>query len=192
MKAILYVIRHTDISVALLASSVTVGASGDVDDSFNRVGCPRNFVSDLTRSDGVAIHSSGEIVTLGAYFHGTSADLILWRHLTDGTLDTSFGGTGVIYPPSPPQFIAGGGTLVIDNLNRIVFVVLTPTNYVVYRLNFDGSLDLTFSGTGYVTVPLGTPTFAITGIPIPPPNHLAPVARPPSPIPPLILHPLLH
>ncbi len=172
MKAILYVIRHTVISVALLASSVTVGAAGDFDESFNRVGFTRNFVPDLTRSDGVAIHSSGEIVTLGAYFHGTSADLILWRHLTDGTLDTSFGGTGVIYPPSPPQFIAGGGTLVIDNLNRIVFVVLTPTNYVVYRLNFDGSLDLTFSGTGYVTVPIGMPTFAITGIAIQPDNKI--------------------
>src|SRR5258707_7829333 len=73
---------------------------------------------------------------------------------------------------SPPQFIAGGGTLVIDNLNRIVFVVLTPTNYVVYRLNFDGSLDLTFSGTGYVTVPIGMPTFAITGIAIQPDNKI--------------------
>jgi len=171
MKTDRELIGQAVVSLVLLASAVTFAAAGDFDESFNRVGFTRNFVPDLTRSDGVAIHSSGEIVTLGAYFHGTSIDLILWRHLTDGTLDPSFGGTGVVYPPSPPQFSQSGGTIAIDNQDRIVFVVLTSTSYVVYRLNFDGSLDLSFAGTGFVAIPITLP-FPITGLAIQPDNKI--------------------
>jgi len=171
MKSIRKITDKAVVALVLLISAMTFAAAGDFDESFNRVGFTRNFVPDATRSDGVAIHSSGEIVTLGAYFHGTSSDLILWRHLTDGTLDPSFGETGVIYPPSPPQFSAGGGTITIDNQDRIVFVVLTTTSYVVYRLNFDGSLDSSFGGTGSVAIPIGAP-FPITGLAIQPDNKI--------------------
>jgi len=63
-------------------------------------------------------------------------------------------------------------SLAIDNLDRIVFVVMTFTNYVVYRLNFEVSLDLSFSGTGYVTVSIGAAPHDITGIAIQPDNKI--------------------
>ncbi len=165
----------TRIAVAclLLVSSLVVAGAGDFDPSFNRVGFTRDSIAaNSTIGAGLAIHSSGEIVTSGHYLDSSTGtqSLFLWRHLTDGTLDTTFGGTGVIYPASPANLI-GADSVAIDNLDRIVLVAITSTSFVVYRFNFDGSPDLSFSGTGRVTIPIGTTPF-ITGVAIQPDNKI--------------------
>jgi len=159
----------------MLMGSVVFAAAGDFDPSFNGLGFTRDFIPDLSGTSGVAIHSTGEIVTSGFYLdRGTSNQhLVVWRHLPDGSLDATFGGTGVVYPTPSPAGLSGVATaLAIDNQDRIVLVAIATDFHVVYRLNFDGSPDLGFSGTGSMTVPLGGFVFGITGVAIQPDNKI--------------------
>jgi len=151
-------------AVAALASAASYAAAGDFDPSFNQVGFTRHDLSESALAEGVVIYPSGEIVTLG--FYGTDRRPILWRQLPDGTLDTSFGGTGVVYPPIPGANSIPD-TIAVDNLNRIIVVGTFGTGYVLWRLNFDGSSDLSFAGTGYFTFSTGaSPPYPITGVAI--------------------------
>src|SRR5215472_14390342 len=162
-----------------LMGSVVFAAAGDFDPSFNGLGFTRDFIPDSSGTSGVAIQSTGEIVTSGWYFDsGTSTQyLAVWRHLPDGSLDATFGGTGVVYPtPLPADPLAGSATaLAIDNQGRIVLVALTFNSHVVYRLNSDGSPDLSFAGTGSMTVFLGN-DHPITGVAIQADNKIVAVS----------------
>lgn len=171
MKRILNVTRQLAVGLVVSTSGVTLGAPGDFDPSFNRVGFIRDLLPDLAFADAVAIHSSGEIVTSGWYSRSDDNHLVVWRHLSDGTLDNSFGGTGIIYPPSSPDFY-GTTNLAIDHLDRIILGIQVPTGYTVYRFNLDGSPDLGFGGTGSVDVSLQAEVFAVSDFAIQPDNKI--------------------
>lgn len=165
-------LRRSLAACLLLASGVAWAAPGDFDPSFNRLGFTREAVADSsTVASCVAIHPSGEIVTSGHYGDFGSARLVLWRYLPDGTLDATFGGTGIVYPSSPTDVVAAD-SLAIDQLDRIVLIATTSTSYVVHRFNFDGSADVSFSGTGSVTIPAGTAPYPVTAIAIYPDNKI--------------------
>jgi uncharacterized delta-60 repeat protein len=160
--------RNIAVTLLVLASSVALARDGDFDPSFNRLGFTRDFIPDFSGAGGVAIHATGEIVTAGFYLDSGTATyrLVLWRHLPDGTLDSTFGGTGVIYPPTPVELVTNTRDLAIDNQGRIVMLALTATTHVVYRFNFDGSPDLSFAQTGSITIPFGVSLFPIIGVAI--------------------------
>ena len=155
----------------LLLAGIGTAAPGDFDSSFNRVGFTRDSITGSTDGECVAIHPSGEIVTSGHYGNLASGALVLWRHLPDGTLDEAFGDGGVIFPPSPVD-VAAADSLVIDQLDRIVLIATTSTSYVVLRFNFDGSADLSFGGTGILTIPIEGGPFPITGVAIDAENRI--------------------
>jgi len=162
-----------------LMGSVVFAAAGDFDPSFNGVGFTRNFIPDFSGSSGVAIHSTGEIVTSGFYYdRSTNTEyLVVWRHLPDGSLDATFGNNGVAYPtPSPAGLFGFDTALAIDNQDRIVLVAAGSNSHVVYRLNFDGSPDLGFSKTGSMTVPLGDGIFSVHGAAIQADNKIVAVS----------------
>src|SRR5262249_32005268 len=104
----------------------------------------------------------------------------------DGSLDNAFGGTGRVYPPSPPGLPSlEPRDLTIDNQNRIVLLAINqdqdPGNHVLYRFNFDGSPDLTFSGTGWFVVPIPS-TYTLPGIAIQPDNKVVAVTGAVNPV----------
>jgi uncharacterized delta-60 repeat protein len=162
----LTIIGCAAVSFLALGNSSVLAAAGDFDASFNRVGFTREHVGDWSSSYGLGIHSSGEIVTAGVYGNPITqtVDLVLWRHLADGTPDTTFGGTGVIYPPTSGIFPGSANSLTVDHQNRIVLLTASPRDYFLYRFNFDGSPDLSFSGSGRVTIPIGAPIYALTEV----------------------------
>jgi uncharacterized delta-60 repeat protein len=154
-------------AVAFLAMYSTAGlAAGEFDPSFNILGFTRDFLPLFSGANGLAIHSTGEIVTSGFYFGPDQFQLVLWRHLPDGTLDPTFGGTGIVLPPTAPDVQVFAAALAIDCLGRIVLVSGNSNQHVVYRFNFDGTPDLSFSGTGSMSVPLGFNVFPIVGLAI--------------------------
>lgn len=161
MKQIFLLGGRLAATLLTLASAASYAAAGDFDPSFNQVGFTRHDLSESALAEGVVIYSSGEIATLGYY--GSNLSPILWRQLPDGTLDTSFGGTGVVYPPIPVAHSIPD-TIALDNLNRIVVLGLSDTGYVLWRINFDGSPDVSFAGTGYFTFSAGARPYAITGL----------------------------
>jgi len=171
MKA-LKIVRRIGVGCLALGSSLVVAAAGDFDPSFNQVGFTREDPWSAAR--GLAIHSSGEIVTAGYYSPApTELRLILWRHLPDGQLDAAFGDNGIVYPMELPD-CCNANNLAIDNSERIVLLTVTRglRSFLLYRFNFDGSPDLTFSGVGSTTVPTSYSIYPVIGVAIQPDNKI--------------------
>jgi uncharacterized delta-60 repeat protein len=111
-------------------------------------------------ANSVAIQSDDKIVvagqTLGSAATGT--DFLVARFNTNGTLDTSFGGDGIVTTAiSPGASVDEATDLAIQGDGKIVVVgAIQPTgggqDFAVARYNADGSLDTGFGGgDGIVT-----------------------------------------
>jgi uncharacterized delta-60 repeat protein len=79
--------------------------------------------------------------------------------LSAGFLDTTYGGTGMVFTPvNSPSLWAGGGNLVAaQSDNKVIAVAAFPTKTAagqieVARYNVDGSLDSTFGRGGIATI----------------------------------------
>jgi len=176
---ILKVTKYTALGLAVLGNSVVVAAAGDFDPSYNGLGFTRDFIPDSSTASDLSIDSTGRIVNAGNYYSLSeqSEHLVVWRRLADGTPDAMFGGTGVVYPISPPGLVeSSNNSIAIDNQDRIVMVTGTETGHLVHRLNVDGTPDLSFSGTGHNDIPLRPRVVPITGVAIQPNNQIVAVA----------------
>jgi uncharacterized delta-60 repeat protein len=151
----------------VVAGSTVQGDSGDFaiarynpngspDTSFGTGG---KVTTDFGKSDfayGVALQADGKIVAVGttADVLTGASDFALARYNANGSLDTSFGGTGKVITD-----IAGGN----DQANAVAvqpddgqilvagFTKAATNDFAVLRYNPNGSLDPTFGGTGKVT-----------------------------------------
>ena len=137
---------------------------GTPDTSFNGSGVVVTAVS--PGSDGgrsVAIQSDGKIVVAGYAddINQGHPDFVVVRYNSNGTLDTSFNGTGIVRTAlnAGGQNFTYSGSVAIQSDGRIVVVgsALIDSNYTfaVVRYNRDGTLDTSFNGTGKVTTPPG-------------------------------------
>ena len=178
MMTVLKIVRRIAVGCLALGSSVVFADAGDFDPSFNRVGFTRDSLGLGSAGRGLAIYSSGEIVTAGYYFtptDPTEVRLVLWRHLPDGQLDAAFGDDGVVYPASTQlPNCCNANNLAVDNSERIVLLTITRDlrSFLVYRFNFDGSPDLTFSGDGSTTLPVGASIYPVIGVAIQPDDEI--------------------
>ncbi len=155
--------RRTRLSIEVLEGRLTP-ATGDIDVSF--AGNGRKLVSFNLggtlddHGEAITMDSSGRILFAGdVELANGNHDFAVTRLNSNGTLDTTFGGTGKVTIPF--DLTANGNDrargIAIDGTGRIVlagFVQVSPGNYDfgVVRLNTDGSLDTTFSGDGKQTV----------------------------------------
>lgn len=128
---------------------------GKLDTSFNGTGV---VLTPGENAHSVAIQSDGKIVVAASSGHYPSSDFVLVRYDPNGSLDTSFGGTGrIIIPMSYSESHAR--SVAIQSDGKIVAVGYTrsgnlvSSDYVVVRLNRNGSLDTTFNSTGIVITP---------------------------------------
>jgi uncharacterized delta-60 repeat protein len=107
----------------------------------------------------VSVDASGRIVITGWYIPVADVlegDLAIWRLNSNGTLDTSFNGTGMV----THHGAAGGNghdegyAGVIDSAGRIYATGLSLNaagdyDMVLWRFTPNGTLDSSFSGTGF-------------------------------------------
>ncbi|MBU0975707.1 MAG: DUF4215 domain-containing protein [Patescibacteria group bacterium] len=110
------------------------------------------------QSDGKYVATGWSVGILDASSK-TYADLAVWRYNSNGTLDTSFGGSGYVTHKigsstytmnvgndieiqGDGKYIVVGTTLSSDDIFGEMYVVLL-------RYNTDGTLDTTFNSTGY-------------------------------------------
>jgi uncharacterized delta-60 repeat protein len=138
---------------------VTIHASDalSLDTSFSGDGkVTTSFSAGDDVGSGIAVQSDGKIVVVGTSDNesGTS-ELAVARFNVNGSLDTSFGGDGMV----TTFFSAGndvGSGIAVQSDDKIV-VVGTRDNgsgtseFAVARFTVDGSLDTSFSGDGMVT-----------------------------------------
>lgn len=130
---------------------------GDLDITFGNTG----IVTTTNLSDGhsVAIQPDGKIVVvgIGSQPGDMNGSFGVARFNSNGSLDTSFGGTGVVTTPISNK-IDQGYSVVIQNDKKIVVAGISyapiPARFAVARYLADGNLDISFNGTGIVTAPL--------------------------------------
>ncbi len=138
---------------------VRYNGNGTLDTSFNNTGkVITAFGSAADVANAVAIQSDGKIVAAGFSLIGTSNNFALARYNPDGSLDTTFNGTGKVTTPvgtvndtAASVAIQADGKIVAAGQSR------SAANFdmALVRYNADGTLDTAFNGTGKVVTPIG-------------------------------------
>ena len=134
-------------------------AAGALDTCFGTDGkVMTDITPDRDFSRALAIQPDGKIIVAGiAGYSATAnnADCLVVRYNTDGSLDTSFDGDGIVTTDIGPGTVDDDYCrgLALQPDGKIVIAgrsFVSPTTYglVVIRYNPDGSLDTTFDGDG--------------------------------------------
>src|SRR6266542_3914997 len=139
---------------------VRYSVNGTLDTSFNKTGkATADFgADDFGRS--VGMHGDGKIVVTGYATAGNTEKFALARYNADGTLDTSFGGTGRVMTDVG---ISGSNAtgVALQKDGKIVAAGYAVKNngrdydFACLRYNTDGSLDQGFGDQGKVTTVVG-------------------------------------
>lgn len=130
---------------------VRYNADGTLDEGFGNGGkVITDFGNHTDEAYGITLQGDGKAVVAG-YSSGAFA---LVRYNTNGTLDTSFNGTGRVTTN-------GGGansvTMQIDGKIVAAGYFAGMSDFGIVRYNADGTLDTSFNGTGKVTCDFGSP-----------------------------------
>ena len=137
-----------------LISMSLYAADGDLDPSFGGgdgvVQAPAG--QQVGKGQTVYIQTDGKIVLLSTVVGFTFNQLI--RYNSDGSLDASFGGTGIVTIPTPN---APYQSLIIQSDGKIVVAGFDETFsfFQLTRYNSDGTLDTSFGTAGFATGSIG-------------------------------------
>jgi uncharacterized delta-60 repeat protein len=141
------------------------GAAGCLDTAFGNNGLvitntsgSAPTVTDFDIASDAATQADGKLIVVGAsWYEGAGKTVFtLVRYNPDGTLDTTFGGTGIakFLHPNAPDPGAGAGAVAIQPDGKIV---VAGDYSMVARSNPDGTLDTSFGSGGLtlITFPSG-------------------------------------
>lgn len=156
----------TQDGVAIHIGLVRFNSNGQLDNTFDNDGKVTTNIDPYSNDDrglSVAVQSDNKILVTGTTYNSLYSDetaICLARYNSDGTLDTSFSGDGVLmtqigsfsnqgnqvsnYPGG--KILVAGATGNSDDTN----------DFALVRYNNDGTLDTSFSGDGKVSTPVGT------------------------------------
>lgn len=117
-----------------------------------------DFSGDLDILNDVALQSDGKIVAVGFTFDAGQHDFMLVRLNADGSLDTTFGGDGVVTTDFGHDDSASG--VAIQSDGKILVAgsrndASDVAGFTVVRYNADGSMDTSFGTDGAVVVDFG-------------------------------------
>jgi uncharacterized delta-60 repeat protein len=140
-------------------------ADGSLDTSFNGTGETTTDISShsLDRGYAVASQADGKTLVAGYTSGGGSEDFAVVRYNADGSLDTTFNGTGKVVTD-----IANGTNdealcVATQADGKILVAGYTASagsiHIALVRYNANGSLDTTFNGTGKVVTTIGSGTY---------------------------------
>ena len=157
----------------ILAAGDTFGATrdfalarynvdGSLDSSFDGDGkVTTDFNNSFDTGNAVALQSDGKIVMAGNSL-GTSVDFALVRYLTNGALDTSFGGTGKVTTSLFGSSSDTAYAVAVQPDGKIVAGGITDSSggshssLALVRYNSDGSVDSSFGTSGRATTTFDT------------------------------------
>ena len=150
------VIGLNDFAAARLTSA---GVLDPTFDSDGRVSV--NVAGDVDLAYAGALQADGALVIVGevAANNSDSPDTGLVRFTASGALDSTFGGDGIVriaYSPSADE----ASDVAIQSDGKIVIagniLAGSTLDFLIARLNADGSRDNSFGNAGVVTTPFGT------------------------------------
>ena len=129
---------------------------GSLDTSFGNNGIVSTSLGNVSsQANNVVIQPDGKIlVSSNLYLPNNGSNNVVIRYNSDGSLDTSFGGSGIV------TFGFGSNNdylnkIILQPDGKIVAVGYADYNVALARLNNDGSLDTTFNGSGKVLTSVG-------------------------------------
>ena len=138
------------------AAVIRYNTDGSLDTSFNGTGI---VITADGGANSVAIQADGRIVVAGGHWNGANGDFLIVRYNSDGSLDTTFNGTGKVFTPgggaSSVAIQADGKIIAVGGTGSGGGVVLGGSGFTLIRYNADGTLDTSFNGTGKVSTPVG-------------------------------------
>jgi uncharacterized delta-60 repeat protein len=147
---------------------VRYNANGTVDTSFNKTG---KATADFGPRDGghsVAVHGDGRIVVAGYTTTETKEECALACFKANGSLDTSFNGTGKVTTNFGGDGNAEGQSVAMQIDGKIVVVGYATAagvqQFAVARYKADGTLDTSFGGTGRIMTAVGINGSNATGV----------------------------
>lgn len=105
----------------------------------------------------VALQPDGKIVAAGYSTVAGQKVFALARYNTDGTLDTSFDGDGIVTNTGSGRIYA----LAIQSDGKIIAAGGGTVGFELARYNTDGSLDTSFDGDGIVTTAINGGAYAV-------------------------------
>jgi len=114
------------------------------------------------QSYNMTVQTDGKIIVLAA----KDGNVALVRCNSNGTLDTSFGGTGIMTTDfggeeqTDDLVIQSDGKIIIEGKTSGLY----SSDFLLVRYNRDGSLDTTFGANGKVITDFGSSDDAATGI----------------------------
>ena len=127
-------------------------APGDLDSSFSGDGKIVESALASSFANAVAIQADGKIVVAGSL----GGDFIVARYNTNGTLDTSFSGDGIVVTDFGGSGTDAVNAIAIQSDGKIVVAgnagLANNARVGVARYNTNGTLDNTFSGDGLFTM----------------------------------------
>jgi len=150
--------------------------AGALDTSFGGTGQVVTTLGSWTEPDGLVVQPDLKTVVVGlervsTYYY----DLTLIRYNVDGSLDTSFGGSGeVSLATNSAPFLPHNSAVALQPDGKIVVATNTTTyngsaytsDMLALRFNSDGSLDTSFGQNGQSDIHLSQGMAAATGVAI--------------------------
>jgi uncharacterized delta-60 repeat protein len=147
---------------------VRYNANGNLDTSFNETG---KATADFDAHDfghSVAVHSDGRIVVAGYTTNESKQQCALACFKANGSLDTSFNGTGKVTTNFGGDGNAEGRSVAVQTDGKIVVVGYATAGgvekFALARYSADGTLDTSFGGTGRVMTAVGISGSNATGV----------------------------
>jgi uncharacterized delta-60 repeat protein len=104
---------------------------------------------DVPNNQRIVVLPNQKILHCFTYNTGTETDFGIVRYNSDGSLDNSFGGDGIITTDIGDDDLAL--SMIVGANGKIIVGGRSETDFAVVRYNSDGSLDNSFGGDGIVT-----------------------------------------
>lgn len=126
---------------------------GTIDSTFGSSGIATKRIFSSAGAYDVALQSSGKIVTAGFTVNSGMREFALIRFNTDGSVDTTFNGSGTIATAIGAD--ASAYSLAIQANDRIIAAGVSNNQFALARYTINGSLDSAFGSGGIVTTMIG-------------------------------------
>ncbi|MEI6524203.1 MAG: T9SS type A sorting domain-containing protein [Bacteroidota bacterium] len=139
---------------------VRYNSDGSLDNTFNGTGVQTTDLSNDDYGYGVTLQANGKIILVGNANTSTgTVDLTVLRYNVNGSLDSTFNGTGIQTTNFTTYSSDFGNDVKVQADGKIVVAGYTQTfsnyEYAVVRYNSDGSLDNSFDSDGIQTTAMG-------------------------------------
>lgn len=132
--------------------------SGILDTTFGVGGIATTAINFSATGNAVAVDANNKIIVAGSTSSLSGQIVAVARYTSNGTLDGTFGTSGVVQYSIPSYTTARAFGVAVQADGNIVLCGNADNDVLVMRLDgTDGSLDTTFGGgNGYVTTTIGT------------------------------------